>query len=242
MACPCCLWFCYSPTAGACCEADGACSIKQECECQGETQEFQGIGTACDPDPCCEEPEGDCCLSERFTQATLEIAGVAQAGVNDTACLCANTVRVIDLFGGPVVAEVVPCNSGYAFPIQVELSVNVPIRCEEVYVLENGNFIAVPGVWGFRAGDVSFAMQVAFKRQDLVTPQPGVFPSTFLAISLTSGGETIYGRQLCSDSRRPVASCSDALAALPASLPAQVDRSFSAECDISQATGSITFQ
>lgn len=190
---------------------------------------------------CCPLPEGDCCLSERFTQATLEITGVAQVGVNDTACLCANTVRVIDLFGGPV-EEVIPCDLNYPFPIQVRRVTNVPLRCEEVYVLENRVPALVPGVWAFRTGDVSFSMQVQFRRQSLVSPQPGVFPLVFLTIFITTEGETIYGRQLCSDNRRPVVSCSDALAALPASLPVQVGRSISAECDISQATGSITFQ
>lgn len=190
---------------------------------------------------CCPLPEGDCCLSDRFTQATLEITGVAQVGVNDTACLCANTVRVIDLFGGSV-EEVIPCSSNYLFPIQVRRITNVPLRCEEVYVLENGALVLVPGVWAFRTGDVSFSMQVQFRRQSLVSPQPGVFPLVFLTIFITTEGEVVYGRQLCSDNRRPVVSCVDTLNTLPTSLEVRVQRVVSEECDISQATGSITFQ
>lgn len=40
---------------GACCEADGSCSVKPQNQCQGPGQTFKGVGTLCTPgicDPC----------------------------------------------------------------------------------------------------------------------------------------------------------------------------------------------
>jgi hypothetical protein len=36
---------------GACCEGT-TCSIKPQCQCQGEGQVFKGVGTVCSPNPC----------------------------------------------------------------------------------------------------------------------------------------------------------------------------------------------
>jgi hypothetical protein len=36
---------------GACCEGE-TCSIKPQCQCQGEGQVFEGVGTVCSPNPC----------------------------------------------------------------------------------------------------------------------------------------------------------------------------------------------
>lgn len=38
---------------GACCEPNGACSVKPQCQCQGTGQTFRGVGTTCAPNPCC---------------------------------------------------------------------------------------------------------------------------------------------------------------------------------------------
>lgn len=46
---------------GACCEADGTCNVRPQCQCQGATQTFRGIGTTCEPNPCL--PCNACCAS-----------------------------------------------------------------------------------------------------------------------------------------------------------------------------------
>ena len=40
---------------GACIESDGTCNIKPQCQCQGEGQTFEGVGTVCEPicSACC---------------------------------------------------------------------------------------------------------------------------------------------------------------------------------------------
>jgi len=38
---------------GACCEQDGTCGIKPQCQCKSTGQTFRGIGTVCSPNPCC---------------------------------------------------------------------------------------------------------------------------------------------------------------------------------------------
>lgn len=37
---------------GACCESNGTCSVKPQCQCQGTGQTFKGVGTACAPNIC----------------------------------------------------------------------------------------------------------------------------------------------------------------------------------------------
>ena len=37
---------------GACCESNGTCNVRPQCQCQGAGQTFQGIGTVCSPSPC----------------------------------------------------------------------------------------------------------------------------------------------------------------------------------------------
>lgn len=44
---------------GACCESDGTCNVRPQCQCQGATQTFRGIGTTCEPNPCL--PCNACC-------------------------------------------------------------------------------------------------------------------------------------------------------------------------------------
>ena len=38
---------------GACCESNGTCSVKPQCQCQETGQTFRGVGTTCTPNPCC---------------------------------------------------------------------------------------------------------------------------------------------------------------------------------------------
>ena len=57
--CDCCGgWYCDVSGGGACCEAGAVgspptCSIKASCDCEGTGKVFQGVGTACTPNPCC---------------------------------------------------------------------------------------------------------------------------------------------------------------------------------------------
>jgi hypothetical protein len=159
---------------------------------------------------CCPLPEGECCLLDRFTQAVLEISGVGGGGF----CDCANQVYVFDLSDASSKSEVIPCDFA-GFPIQVVRTVNAPIACEETVITENGLPAVVPDVWSFRVGNVSFVMQIAFKQQNPVFPQPGQFPNTFLSIELDTLGSTLFARSLCSDFRRPVQTCAEAVSQLP---------------------------
>lgn len=37
---------------GACCESNGTCNVRPQCQCQGDGQVFRGIGTTCASHPC----------------------------------------------------------------------------------------------------------------------------------------------------------------------------------------------
>lgn len=52
---------------GACCESDGTCNVRPQCQCQGEGQAFRGVGTVCVPNQC---PLRPACLCQRMP-ATL---------------------------------------------------------------------------------------------------------------------------------------------------------------------------
>ena len=44
---------------GACCESNGTCNVRPQCQCQGAGQTFRGVGTVCTPNPCISC--NDCC-------------------------------------------------------------------------------------------------------------------------------------------------------------------------------------
>jgi hypothetical protein len=68
-SCSCCGgWFCYSPTAGACCNGT-QCRVVQQCDCDTEAGEvFKGVGTVCSPNPCV----GRCCDQTGYCQEGSE--------------------------------------------------------------------------------------------------------------------------------------------------------------------------
>jgi hypothetical protein len=39
---------------GACCQGT-TCSVRPQCQCQGTGQTFHGVGTTCNPSPCCQD-------------------------------------------------------------------------------------------------------------------------------------------------------------------------------------------
>ena len=43
---------CAACKEGACCESNGTCNVRPQCQCQGEGQTFEGVGTTCSPNPC----------------------------------------------------------------------------------------------------------------------------------------------------------------------------------------------
>jgi len=43
---------CGSPVTGACCFADGSCSIAAQQDCEVQHGIYEGDGTTCDPNPC----------------------------------------------------------------------------------------------------------------------------------------------------------------------------------------------
>lgn len=58
---------------GACCESNGTCNVRPQCQCQGAGQTFQGIGTVCSPNPCF-----TCCSTPNQTRPSavvVEITG-----------------------------------------------------------------------------------------------------------------------------------------------------------------------
>lgn len=61
--CTCCGgWFCYSPTAGACCNG-AQCRVTQQCDCNAAAgQVFKGIGTTCTGSACCRDASGASCF------------------------------------------------------------------------------------------------------------------------------------------------------------------------------------
>ena len=82
------------PQDGACCEPNGACTIKSEVDCIASGGTWQGAGTVCVPDPCndgaCCEPNGACHIE---TEAVCLAGGGTWLG--------AGTICVPD-----------PCNDG----------------------------------------------------------------------------------------------------------------------------------
>lgn len=47
---------------GACCESNGTCNVRPQCQCQGAGQTFKGVGTVCSPNPCCRDSTGTPCF------------------------------------------------------------------------------------------------------------------------------------------------------------------------------------
>ncbi len=69
-----------APTTGACCLANGMCSITTAAACIGGN--FQGVGTSCTPSPCQQPSTGRCCVGARcaiVTAAECVGSGTAQA-------------------------------------------------------------------------------------------------------------------------------------------------------------------
>jgi hypothetical protein len=67
------------PAAGACCAADGSCSVPggaSECTAQGGT--YQGDGVSCTPNPC-PQPTGACCFADATATCT-EVTEVSCTG------------------------------------------------------------------------------------------------------------------------------------------------------------------
>ena len=66
---------------GACCAADGSCSITTESQCEEEEGTYQGDGTVCDPNPC-----PDCVVSSAcHYDALLNCRGTGAGGDGATA-------------------------------------------------------------------------------------------------------------------------------------------------------------
>jgi hypothetical protein len=73
---------------GACCFADGSCVVVFRDECAAAGGEFQGDGSACDPNPCPQPATGACCVGEICsvrTAAECDAAGGSYLG-NDVPC------------------------------------------------------------------------------------------------------------------------------------------------------------
>lgn len=65
---------------GACCEANGTCSVEPQCQCQGTGQTFRGVGTTCTPNPCL--PCG--CSPEVFQQLENLVLKLSYSGFSYT--------------------------------------------------------------------------------------------------------------------------------------------------------------
>ena len=67
-------------TGGACCFADGTCAILYPDECASQGGEFQGTGTACNPNPC-PVPEGACCFMDGHCEIMSTDVCVGYSGI-----------------------------------------------------------------------------------------------------------------------------------------------------------------
>jgi len=76
---------------GACCEtANGTttCSVKPQCQCQGEGKTFKGVGTTCSPNPCVQQCSPTCPVpaSLSITIAVSE-SPISSFGITRPDCL-----------------------------------------------------------------------------------------------------------------------------------------------------------
>ncbi len=75
-------------TVGACCFADGSCSIASESTCTSQGGSYQGNGTSCTPNNC-PQPAGACCFSDGSCQVLTTTNCASQGGTyqdNGTSC------------------------------------------------------------------------------------------------------------------------------------------------------------
>ena len=63
-----------TPSTGACCFADGSCTVVTEGECAQAGGVYQGNDSVCDPNPCPQPPaEGACCLDTDCVITTQDV-------------------------------------------------------------------------------------------------------------------------------------------------------------------------
>lgn len=81
-----------APPQGACCQADGSCTVGTQAACTTAGGTYQGDDSDCTPNPCPQpEPTGACCNGETCTEGT-EAACTAAGGTyqgDDTDCASA---------------------------------------------------------------------------------------------------------------------------------------------------------
>ncbi len=76
------------PTSGACCFADGHCTVLNQSTCQHEGGTWQGSGTVCTPNPC-PQPTGACCFKDGTCQVLTKANCTSQGGTyqgDNTSC------------------------------------------------------------------------------------------------------------------------------------------------------------
>lgn len=109
---------------GACCESNGTCNVRPQCQCQGAGQTFRGVGTTCSP--------GECCVTcADAVQLTVQLA--AQLGGQSF------TLRGCPLYlqQNRTLAEVVCDQFGFRVQLQnIYQSANRP-GCTSVFCYKN---------------------------------------------------------------------------------------------------------
>lgn len=76
-----------TPQTGACCYADGHCTLTTQADCVATNGTYQGDGTLCDPNPCPQPLTGACCVGldcSIQTQAACQTAGGQYMGDGTT--------------------------------------------------------------------------------------------------------------------------------------------------------------
>ncbi len=72
------------PISGACCFADGSCTVLIQYTCQHEGGTWQGSGTTCNPNPCPQPVLGACCVNGVCTITTQADCSGQWMGANTT--------------------------------------------------------------------------------------------------------------------------------------------------------------
>jgi len=74
---------------GACCQADGSCTVLPAAGCQAVGATYQGDGTTCAPNPCSGPPVGACCVGQACQVLTPAECAAASGAYHGDESVCA---------------------------------------------------------------------------------------------------------------------------------------------------------
>lgn len=196
-------------------------------------------------DCCCIEPEGECCLSDVYTQVLFEMSGVVNQAFLDGVCECVNIAYVFDL-DAEYVEFVVPCDvtrpPGFPYDLVIVAQFWRPFGCSQVIKEgefgEPTEFNSIPGVFNLGWDNLNaYDMLVTIRR-----------PPYTISDTIAFVGGSIQAqsppRQVCFHQSRPVITCLEHLALIsPSATDPQLQQSFqTARCNSFDGTLTLTLQ